>query len=575
MSHSNHPLRVAAAAVAASFSLVAAAAQPRPDAGTLLEQQQQRERLPEAPSAAPVVEKAAPARPALAPSPTLRVAVTDFTFSGNSVFSAAELRATVQSFIGKTLDFEGLNDAAGRVQRYYRERGYFLAVAYLPAQQIRNGSVEIAVLEGRLGRLDLQMGPPTRLRESFARGVMNAHLRPGDHITESGLERPLLLLRDLPGIDLSSSLGPSKTQLGAADLTVRVKESPRRFNGYVDFDNGGNRFTGEHRLGLNVNANNLSGFGDLFSFRGFVTEEDMKFGRVAYVIPVWYYGTRVGVSYTQFEYRLEKDFAALQAHGEGDVSTIYALHPLIRTRNANLLVQVAAEEKNLHDRVDSTSTVEDRKVNSAKVGAVGDFRDGLFSGGLNSYGLTYTDGKLALSPPGLQAADVAAGTGLNTSGKFGKVNLDVRRLQRITDSFNLLIAYSGQAASKNLTASEKFSLGGPNGVRAYPVGEAPGDSGYLFTTELRYIVPKFTLLGGDVTASIFWDQGRVRTNQEPLATNFTNYRALAGYGFGLSVGREGRFLFRANVAAQAENEAPIADSAKRDPHLWFQAVKWF
>ena len=271
MSHSNHPLRVAAAAVAASFSLVAAA-QQRPDAGTLLEQQQQRERLPEAPSAAPVVEKAAPARPALAPSPTLRVAVTDFTFSGNSVFSAAELRATVQSFIGKTLDFEGLNDAAGRVQRYYRERGYFLAVAYLPAQQIRNGSVEIAVLEGRLGRLDLQIGPPTRLRESFARGVMNAHLRPGDHITESGLERPLLLLRDLPGIDLSSSLGPSKTQLGAADLTVRVKESPRRFNGYVDFDNGGNRFTGEHRLGLNVNANNLSGFGDLFSFRGFVTE---------------------------------------------------------------------------------------------------------------------------------------------------------------------------------------------------------------------------------------------------------------------------------------------------------------
>jgi hemolysin activation/secretion protein len=506
----------------------------------------------------------------------LRVAVSDFTFSGNTVFSSGELRAAVQPFIGKTLDFDELNEAAGRVQRYYRDRGYFLAVAYLPQQQIRAGSVEIAVLEGRLGRLELQMAPETRLREAFARGVLDAHLKPGDHITEAGLERPLLLLRDLPGIDLSSALGPSKTQFGAADLTVRVKESPRRFNGYADFDNHGNRFTGEHRLGLNLNANDLTGFGDLLSLRGFVTEEDMRFGRLAYVIPLGYYGTRVGLSYTQFEYRLEKDFAALQAHGEGDVATIYALHPVVRTRNANLLLQLALEEKNLHDRVDSTATVEDRKVTSAKGGVVGDFRDSLFSGGLNSYALTYTDGRLRLEPPGLQATDAAVGTGLRTAGEFAKLNLDVRRLQRLSDSFNLLVAYSGQAASKNLTASEKFSLGGPNGVRAYPVGEAAGDSGYLFTTELRYIVPKLTLLGGDVTASLFWDQGRVYVNEEPLPGSAApNVRAIAGYGVGFSVGREGNFLFRANIATQAENEAAIADGAKREPRVWFQAVKWF
>jgi hemolysin activation/secretion protein len=419
------------------------------------------------------------------------------------------------------------------------------------------------------------MAPQTKLRPSFVRGVLDAHLKPGDYITEAGLERPLLLLRDLPGIDLSSALGPSKTQFGAADLSVKLEENPRRFNGYVDFDNHGNRFTGEHRLGLNLNANDLSSFGDLLSFRGFATEEDMKFGRIAYVVPVWYYGTRLGVSYTAFDYRLKKEFSALEAHGEGEVSTLYGLHPLVRTRNANLLVQLAIEEKKLHDRVDSTASVEDRRITARKYGVVGDFRDTLFSGGLNSYALTYTDGRLVLGPAELEAADLAVGTCLRTLGKFGKVNLDVRRLQRVSDAFNLLLAYSGQSASQNLAASEKFSLGGPNGVRGYPVGEASGDSGYLFMTELRYIVPKFTLLGGELTASVFYDIGRVRANARPLTTNLANNRALAGYGFGISLAREGKFLFRATVASQAENEAPIADNAKRDPRVWFQAVKWF
>ena len=50
------------------------------------------------------------------------------------------------------LDFNGLNDAASRIQRYYRERGYFLAVAYLPQQEIKDGIVEIAVLEGAWAR---------------------------------------------------------------------------------------------------------------------------------------------------------------------------------------------------------------------------------------------------------------------------------------------------------------------------------------------------------------------------------------------------------------------------------------
>jgi hemolysin activation/secretion protein len=565
------------AVVATALTFVAWAQQP-PDAGSILQQQQPREQLPVAPTDKPVLPQVTPPRPALPVSPHLRVELKEFRFSGNTVFSSAVLAEVVRDFVGKTLDFNALNDAAGRVQRYYRDRGYFLAVAYLPEQEIRNGIVEIAILEGRLGSVILQIAPGTRLRESFVRGILDAHLKPGDLITEGSLERPLLLLRDLPDVDLASELGPSKTQIGAADLTVKLSESRRLVSGYVEADNYGNRFTGEYRGVLNLNSSNFTGYGDLLSFYGFITDENMKFGRLSYVIPVGYYGTRLGVSYTDFSYALAKDFTSLGAHGDGHVYTVYALHPFLRTRNANFFVQAGLEHKKLIDRQDNIDSLAERRVDSGKLGGVGDVRDRFFSGGLNSYSVTYTVGKVGLAPDTLQAVDAAAGVGPQTSGHFSKLNIDLRRLQRVTDSFNLLLAFSGQKADKNLVTAEKISLGGPNGVRAYPVGEAPGDTGAIVNGELRYIFPNYTVLGGDITASAFYDAGWVKTLESPPPADPTaahDYRTIAGYGVGASLGREGNFLVRGYLAWRADHDPPQSDTARRVPRVWVQAVKWF
>ena len=566
------------AAAAACFSVVVFAQVPPapPRAGDILQQQAPKQELPVSPSTAPVLPQVAPPKPALPPSTKVNVTVKDFRFSGNTVFSAAELRETVRDFIGKTLDFNGLNDAAGRVQRRYRERGYFLAVAYLPQQEIKDGIVEIAVLEGRLGQINLQVDPKTKLKESFARGILAAHLKTGDLITENSLERPLLLLRDLPDMEVTSELGPSKTQLGAADLTVKISESQRHFSGYVDADNWGNRFSGEYRVGINLNAGDLTGYGDLLSFRGFVTDESMKFGRLSYVIPLGHYGTRIGASATGFQYRLGKDpFASQGFNGEGQVYTLYALHPLLRTRNANLFVQGAAERKDIEDRIDLVGTKVDQTITNGKLGVVGDLRDRLMSGGLNSYSLTVTSGKLEIEPADALTADQSA-NGFQTAGHFSKLNVEYRRLQRLTDQLNLLVAYAAQAANKNLTAAEKMALGGPTGVRAYPVGEATGDVGQIGTLELRYLVPRFQLFGGDLTLSTFIDHGQVKTSKNPVPADTTpNNRSITGAGVGVSLGREGNFLVRVDIATPLDNETPTSDSLKRDPRVWAQAIKWF
>lgn len=562
------PLALLLLASVSAFAL----AQKRPDAGQVLEQAtRQPLRLP--PPEEPVLPKPPEPKPALPTSPQLHVTVQKFTFTGNTLYSDAQLEPVVEEFVGKNLDFEGLNDAATKIRAYYRSRGYFLAQAYLPQQAIRNGSVEIGVIEGRVGEVELDRKPGTRFAESLLAGILGSHLKTGQVITETGLERPLLIINDLPGAQVTSEIRPSKT-MGAADIRANIEQTGGRFNGFVDADNHGNRFTGEYRTGANLNWNTPFGYGDQATFRGFVSDEGMWYTRFAYLIPVGYRGTRVGVSFSKFEYRLAKDFASLQGNGEGEVKTIYAFHPIMRTRNANFILQVSYEDKKLIDRIESQNSVEQRDISSGKVGFVGDFRDAFLGGGLNAYGVTYTHGDLGIEPPSVLALDVGP-TGHNTYGTFTKYNVDARRLQRITDSASLLLAISGQRATRNLASAEKFSLGGPNGVRAYPVGEATADIGLIATAEGRYIVPNFKIFGGDLTFLVFYDHGWARINETALASDTENNRSIGGYGFGASAGQDGNFIVRANAAWASSSDKPQSDPASRVPRVWVQAVKWF
>jgi hypothetical protein len=65
-----------------------------------------------------------------------------------SVKSVGEvLEALARPDEGKELNLEQLKAVAARVTEYYRERGYILAYAYLPPQDVREGVIEIAILE--------------------------------------------------------------------------------------------------------------------------------------------------------------------------------------------------------------------------------------------------------------------------------------------------------------------------------------------------------------------------------------------------------------------------------------------
>ncbi len=566
-----------AAAICLAFFSAFSHAQQRPDAGSILEGTKQPGVTPK--PGVDVLPRRPEPRPALG-APGLKVNVTAFRISGNTIYSEQVLLPTIQEFVGKEQTIDGLNDAATKVRAYYRERGYFLVQAYLPQQEIKGGVVEIAIIEARIGKVAVNLKEGTRFSESMVRGIVEKHLIEGSIITEQGLETPLLILNDLPNATVTSEIKPSQT-LGAADLVVSVSDTPGLISGQVDIDNYGNRFTGAIRTGISLSLNNPLALGDQLSYRAFTTDERMGFYRLAYVIPVGYWGTRVGAAYSSFHYRLGRDFINTLNHGVGGVSSLFTFHPVIRTRSSNVILQFAYEEKKLDDRDDIAATVTDRKIISSKLGVVGDFRDGLFGGGLNSYNYTITEGNLIFSPTSVATADNAV-AGLRTQGRFAKHNFEFRRLQKITDNANLMMSVNGQIASKNMTSAEKFSLGGPSGVRAYPVGEGLGDTGYVFQGELRYTIPGFKVGAGDVTVAGFYDQGWVQNCENYLAAQCAspvplnaNNRRLSGYGVGGSIGKDSDFVLRTSIAWRNENEAAKSDTAPRIPRVWVQGIKWF
>ncbi len=566
------------------FALGATAAfgQVQPDAGSLLT-------TPAAPAVAapaksPSFDVQQDIRPALVAPGGVKVKAASFKITGNTVFSEAELAGLLAGLVGQELDLAGLDGAASTISQYYRSHGYFVARAYLPAQEVASGNLEIAVIEGRLGAVKLTRAGETRLDESRAAALVAGAAPMGAPINEQNIERGLMLLNDLPGVEVKSTLVPGATP-GTSDLVVETTEG-KLITGSVDLDNFGNKYSGEYRAGASVNFNDLSGMGDLLTVRGMTGGEGMGYGRVAYSLPVGDMGTKLGVAYSRMNYKLGGDFAALNASGDSSVTSLYAVHPLVRSRNSNVYVTGTYDNKRLQDRQKLTATsneVTDKLVDAYGIGFSGDMRDGMGGGGLTAAGLAFSGGSLGLGGNSNYAANDALTA--KTSGNYSKVSYNLSRLQRLDNDWSFFAAFSGQDASKNLDSSEKFVLGGM-GVRAYPQGEAAGDAGNLLNLEARFNVAGFQF--GSLQIIGFIDYGTITLHKttwagwQPVGVpNFPNTYSIAGAGVGVNLYKEGDYFIRTSLAAKLgdnpgrDKAGRDSDSENRGVRLWLQASKQF
>lgn len=530
----------------------------QPTAGSQL---QQIPVAPQLPKAAPAIRVQQGTAPAATVGDTTRITVQRLQIPAAPVFTETELIAASGFTPGSELTLGELRAMAAKIASYYQTRGYFLAQAYLPAQDIEDGVVTVQVLAGQYGAITLRN--TSNLSNGLASNILGG--LDGTTIATAPLERRLLLLSDLPGVQVGSTLAPGAS-LGASDLIVDVQPGSR-FNGSIDADNQGNRYTGRNRIGATLNINELAGIGDVATLRAFTSADGLNYGRIAYQGQAGL--LRLGTAYTYMDYKLGKEFAVLDAKGTAKIASVYASYPLVRSRATNLYAQINYDDKDFQDKTESTGTVNDKTAKIWMLNVNGDTRDNLGGGGVSNYSLTYTTGKVDIETPVALLIDQLT---VKSNGTFHKLGLTAARVQNLDADTSLFAIVNAQTASKNLDVSEKMGLGGVGGVRAYPGGEAYGDQGYVVNLELRRNLP-FAALPGQLQLVGFADTGTVKLNRNQWSAG-DNRRTLSGAGVGITWTGANALLVKAYYAHKLGNAAATSapDKAGR---FWLQAIKYF
>ena len=507
----------------------------------------------EAPKAAPDADRGGP-----------KIQVTTLHVTGQTLFDEGTLVAASGFTPGSELSLFDLRAAAARIATYYHARGYFLAQAYLPAQDVQGGSVTIVVIEGHYGKVAI--ANETNLSGRVAQGVLHG-IDTGDVVANAPLERRLLLLSDIPGVVVESTLAPGAAT-GTSDLTVHLLPG-HRVTGSIEADNAGNRYTGAYRAGGTINLNNATGLGDMLSLRALASTSGLAYGRAAWQVPIG--NLTLGAAYAHFRYDLGREFKSLDAHGTADVASVFASYPLIRSRRANLYAVGDLDAKWFDDRVDSVSTRSRKSSRTLTLGLSGNSHDDLRGGGWNVFSLAWVIGDLKLRSPLDRAVDALTA---HTAGTFNKLEFSAARLQAVSGPLSLYGAVRGQVAFDNLDTSEKMELGGAYGVRAYPEGEAYGDQGYIATIEARLMLSDWAAgFPGRLQLIGFVDTGEVDYAKNPWFPG-RNHSRRSGFGGGLIWMAPENFVVKASYAHKIGHT--VATSAPDRPgRFWFQVSKLF
>jgi hemolysin activation/secretion protein len=471
------------------------------------------------------------------------------------------------------LTIGNLQNIADGITKYYHDKGYFLARAVIPAQEIKDGVVNIRVLEGRLEKVQ------TSGNKMYSEQTLAKPFKPllGELVTIDRTENALLTLTKYPGLSAAGVFRPGD-DVGTTDIVVNV-QNEKRFDGSFRLDNEGTEFTGRDRAIASVDVNDVTGDADLFTLTGLKTfgsststsTSNVNGKPVAVANPAGsstYYDARyqrpIFDAYNSWSADISRNaFAVGNIANVGGVSKIGTFsfeHDYFRSRTSNLIGTLDLSRK----RADTTDTI----LHSASFGDVSARDDLAVLGAQLSYDLINTDTntistitaryehgfagvlgvptdaevELAAVPNGKTNATVPPPSrkGANNQPNvptFNKLTVNYQLYKNLPHTQGLLFRFSGQYSPDLLSSLEQFVMGGSDSVRAAPTSQFLVDKGALASLEYSVASPGFgdkhafgSYTWGQVLRFKIFTDAAVGFDNKPVTTN---RQYLSGSGVGL------------------------------------------
>lgn len=412
----------------------------------------------------------------------VRLVLRGVNIEGNTVIDDETLAAPFADLIGRDVSVAQVFAATEQITRLYDEAGYALSLAYVPAQDTRNGIVLIRVIEGYIGEVAIRdsEGHPSERWQSYADALKES--RP---LRTDVLERTLLLISDLAGVKATNffermqNAGP-----GAMRLVVNVDR--KTVGARVELNNRGSQAIGPLRAFVNFELNDVVGLDERFSAYGAGTLDGQELVYVGgrFDLPVWSDGTVIYVEAAHSDTRPGTALlSALEFQGAGWTGSIGITHAIIRSLNENLFASIGMTYKNLRSSLSGSAASHDRMA-IATAGLDYDTRDrwgGLWRAAVNVFvGLNILDATQKNDPLSSRAG---------ASGRFVKVEGSVSHLASLSDSVSLFAELAGQVADGPLLVSEQCGYGGGYIGRAFDPFEITGDHCVKARAELRFDIP--------------------------------------------------------------------------------------
>lgn len=474
---------------------------------------------------------------------------------------------------------------ADEVTRYYRDKGFFLAQAVIPAQEVVDGVVIIRVLEGRLGNVRAEGNSgysEARLRDPFDPVI-------GELVTVEAIEDSLLTLQGYPGLSAVGVFQPGE-EVGTADLLVNVTGEDD-WDAMLRGDNHGTRFTGESRLLGEFSWNNPSGYGDLLQLTALQTfePENSLFGGMRYEIPLHDPQYRLGAEYSENTFDvagLSSGGGSSDVSGESTIARAFMKQDLLVSRATRVGTNYALSLKSAETESGGTiSSMDDLAVLSAQLdyenidsaSATISSAYAKLSQGVDGFLGVPTEEELEARTT--RTSRTARG-GRAVGSDFTKLNFGYSWLKSLDANQTLLFRLNGQYTWDLLTSLEQFVIGGPTTVRALPASQFLVDNAAFGSVEWGVRAPGFADAPafanqdwGDVLRfTVFYDFGYGEYLEEDVIRGGDTVKA-GGAGIGVELGLPGRFRMnlqwaRLTNGVDVEPDSTDPQAVLEDSQIW-------
>ena len=418
------------------------------------------------------------------PAGGTKLVLKQVIFSSSKFIDEAELAEIAARYIGTSVDLAALQRMVEEINAIYARKGVITGNASLPPQEVKNGIVNVRLVEGRLNKVTLEGNVQTSadyIRQNFPLPV-------GEVLDSPALSQQILRFNRTNDVQVRALLQPG-TEFGQTDVQLAVVE-PARDTLQLFTDNQGVKATGRYEGGFFYRRHSLLGIDDRLTLYGIKSEGNTA-GNVSYNVPLFFSGGRIGISYNRGDIKIiDGPLAPLNQKGSSQTTAVNISQPLFINETLTVLLNLGSSYGTSESKLSNNPITDNRTLKNG----------GGFSASLT--GATYS---FSFSPNVAQADthnDI-----LNTNRSFTLVTATTADVVKFPGDFSLSFVGVAQFADVRLLPGDVlFNIGGPTTVRGYPTNATAGDSGYYGNLELHR---NWSALVAGLDTYLFTDFGQV------------------------------------------------------------------